>query len=343
MANAAKKVAIVGSGNWGSAISKIIGTNAKRSELFQDEVRMWTYEELIDGQKLTEIINTQHENVKYLPGIRLPENVRAVPDLLEATKDADILVFVLPHQFIINICKQLKGHIKPGVFAISLIKGVDASHGGLQLVSKIIYQALDIDVSVLMGANIAGEVAKEEFCETTVGARSDEHGRYFLELFNTPYFRVTVVSDCASVEICGALKNIVGVGAGICDGLNFGSNTKSAVIRIGMMEMLKFAQRFYKGVEMATFLESCGVADLITTCFGGRNRKVAEAMVRTGKSIDDLEDEMLNGQKLQGPQCAKEVHVLLKEKGMEKDFPLFTAVYQICYEGVPPQQFLSKL
>ena len=138
------------------------------------------------------------------------------------------------------------------------------------------------------------------------------------------------------------LKNNVEVGTGICDELNFGSNTKAAVIRIGMMEMLKFAQSFYKGVEMATFLQSCGVADLITTCYGG-NRKVAEAMVRTGKSTDVLEVEMLNGQKLQGPQCAKEVHVLLKEKGMEKDFPLFTAVYQICYEGVPPQKFLSKL
>lgn len=343
MANVAKKVAIVGSGNWGSAIAKIVGTNAKKSELFHDEIRMYTYEELIDGKKLTEIINTQHENLKYLPGIKLPENVNAVPELLEATKDADILVFVLPHQFVMNICTQLKGHIKPGAFAISLIKGVDASHGGLQLVSHIIYKALDIDVSVLMGANIAGEVAREQFCETTIGARNEENGRYFKELFNTSYFRVTVVTDCASVEICGALKNVVAVGAGICDGLNYGSNTKAAVIRIGMMEMLKFARMFYKGVEMSTFLESCGVADLITTCFGGRNRKVAEAMVRTGKSIDDLEVEMLNGQKLQGPQCAKEVHVLLKEKGMEKEFPLFTAVYQICYEGIPPQNFLSKL
>ena len=343
MTNVAKKVAIVGSGNWGSAIAKIVGTNAKKSELFQDEIRMYTYEELIDGKKLTEIINTDHENVKYLPGIKLPENVKAVPELLEATKDADILVFVLPHQFVMNICTQLKGHIKSGTFAISLIKGVDASHGGLQLVSRIIYKALDIDVSVLMGANIAGEVAKEQFCETTIGARNEENGRYFKELFNTSYFRVTVVTDCASVEICGALKNIVAVGAGICDGLNYGSNTKAAVIRIGMMEMLKFARLFYKGVEMSTFLESCGVADLITTCFGGRNRKVAEAMVRTGKSIDDLEVEMLNGQKLQGPQCAKEVHVLLKEKGMEKEFPLFTAVYHICYEGIPPQNFLSRL
>ena len=83
---------------------------------------MWVYEELIDGKRLSQIINTQHENVKYLPGITLPENVTAVPDLTEATKDADILVFVLPHQFLIKICEQMKGQVKQGAFAISLIR-----------------------------------------------------------------------------------------------------------------------------------------------------------------------------------------------------------------------------
>jgi len=304
---------------------------------------MWVYEELIDGKKLTEIINTQHENVKYLPGIKLPENVKAIAELLKATKDADILVFVTPFPYIIEACDSLIGHIKPGVFAISLIKCVASSDSGLQLISQIIHKALDIDVSVLMGANLADEVAREEFSETTIGARNDENGQYLYKLFNTPYFRVTVVSDCVSVEICGALKNIVSAGAGICNGLGFGSNTKAAVIRIGMMEMVKFACMFYKGVEMSTFLESCGVADLITTCFGGKNSRIPEAMVRTGKSISVLIEEMLNGEIIEGPMCSKEVYTYLKTKNMEKEFPLFTAVYQICYEGMPPSQFLNKL
>jgi len=304
---------------------------------------MWVYEELIDGKKLTEIINTQHENVKYLPGIKLPENVKAIPELLKTTKDADILVFVLPHQFLMKTCEELKGHIKPGAFAISLIKGICSTNDGFELMSKIISKTLNIDVSALMGANIAIEVAKEEFCETTIGAHNKENGHVFYELFNTPYFRVTVINDSDSVEICGALKNIVGFAVGICKGLGLGSNTKAAVIRIGMMEIIKFATMFNKDIDLSTFLESCGVADLITTCFGGRGQRVAEAMVRTGQAIDVLEAEMLNGQKLQGPECAREVNFLFKQRNLEREFPLFTTVYQICFEGLSPQQFLTKL
>ena len=107
------------------------------------------------------------------------------------------------------------------------------------------------------------------------------------------------------------------VGAGFCDGLQMGDNTKAAVIRLGLMEMIKFCEVFYPAHEHRTFFESCGVADLVTTCYGGRNRKVAEAFARTGKTIDELEKEMLNGQKLQGPETAKEVNVLLKSKNME--------------------------
>lgn len=113
-------------------------------------------------------------------------------------------------------------------------------------------------------------------------------------------------------------QNIVACGAGFVDGLGLGDNTKAAVIRLGLMEMVKFVDVFYPGGKLSTFFESCGVADLITTCYGGRNRKVSEAFVRTGKSIKELEDEMLNGQKLQGPFTAEEVNYMLKNKGMEE-------------------------
>ncbi|XP_010142770.1 PREDICTED: glycerol-3-phosphate dehydrogenase 1-like protein [Buceros rhinoceros silvestris] len=110
------------------------------------------------------------------------------------------------------------------------------------------------------------------------------------------------------------------------------------------MEMIAFARIFCKGqVSTATFLESCGVADLITTCYGGRNRRVAEAFVKTGKSIEELEQEMLNGQKLQGPQTSAEVYRILRQKRMLEKFPLFTAVYQICYEGKPVREMISCL
>nr|XP_005892080.1 PREDICTED: glycerol-3-phosphate dehydrogenase [NAD(+)], cytoplasmic isoform X2 [Bos mutus] len=316
-----KKVCIVGSGNWGSAIAKIVGGNAAQLAHFDPRVTMWVFEEDIGGRKLTEIINTQHENVKYLPGHKLPPNV-----------------------FIGKICDQLKGHLKADTIGVSLIKGVDEGPKGLKLISEVIGERLGIPMSVLMGANIANEVADEKFCETTIGSKNQAHGQLLKELMQTPNFRITVVQEVDTVEICGALKNIVAVGAGFCDGLGFGDNTKAAVIRLGLMEMIAFAKLFCSGsVSSATFLESCGVADLITTCYGGRNRKVAEAFARTGKSIEQLEKEMLNGQKLQGPQTARELHSILQHKGMVDKFPLFTAVYKVCYENQPVGEFIHCL
>ncbi|XP_034731925.1 glycerol-3-phosphate dehydrogenase [NAD(+)], cytoplasmic [Etheostoma cragini] len=342
---APKKVCIIGSGNWGSAIAKIVGANAAQNSNFDTTVKMWVFEETVNGRKLTEIINTDHENVKYLPGHKLPANVLAIPDLVEASSDADILVFVIPHQFVGKVCDTIKGKIKTDALGISLIKGVDEGPDGLKLISDVIQEKLDIAMSVLMGANIANEVADEKFCETTIGCKNKNHGALLKELMQTNNFRVTVVEECDVVEICGALKNIVAVGAGFCDGLGFGDNTKAAVIRLGLMEMIAFARIFCTAgpVSSATFLESCGVADLITTCYGGRNRKVAEAFVKTGKSIEELEKEMLNGQKLQGPATAAEVYLILKHKNLIDKFPLFNAVYQICYQGHPVTEFISCL
>ncbi|MEQ2200315.1 glycerol-3-phosphate dehydrogenase, partial [Xenoophorus captivus] len=245
----------------GSSIAKIIGHNVKASNRFNPMVNMWVYEEIIDGRKLTEIINTEHENVKYLPGHKLPKNV-AVPDITEAVKGAKILIFVIPHQFIGKLCNEMKPHVMEGAIGISLIKGIDEGPNGLKLISDIIREKLEIEVSVLMGANIANEVADEKFCETTIG-------------FNS------CLIGCFPLIVT---QNIVAVGAGFCDGLGFGDNTKAAVIRLGLMEMVAFTKLFCKGgVTSSTFLESCGVADLITTCYGGRNRKVAEAFVKTSK------------------------------------------------------------
>ncbi|XP_072840975.2 glycerol-3-phosphate dehydrogenase 1-like protein [Pogona vitticeps] len=338
------KVCIVGSGNWGSAIAKIIGQNIQKSMKFDPIIKMWIFEETVNGRKLSDLINQDHENVKYLPGHKLPHNVVAIPNVRDAANGADILIFVIPHQFIPKICDDLKGHVKTGAIGISLIKGIEETPDGLKLISDIIREKLKIEVSVLMGANIANEVADEMFCETTIGCKNPDSGKLYKELMQTQNFRITVVDDCDTVELCGALKNIVAVGAGFCDGLGFGDNTKAAVIRLGLMEMISFAKLFCKGpVAIETFLESCGVADLITTCYGGRNRKVAEAFACGGKTIEELEKEMLNGQKLQGPQTSAEVYKILKQKKMVDRFPLFVNVYLICYQGKSVKEFITCL
>lgn len=224
---------------------------------------------------------------------------------------------------------------------------------GLKLISKLIEDTLEVDISVLSGANIADEVAREQFCESTLGYRIDANAQSWLALFHTPRFRVSAVKDIYGVELCGALKNIVALGAGFADGLDCGANTKAAIIRIGLLEIYHFCRHFCRLSEetdrnadcpqMMTFFESCGVADLITTCFGGRNRRVAEAMARTGRSIPELEAELLNGQKLQGPSTCHEAVVWLRSHALENEFPLFGAIYRVCFEGTDPRALFENL
>jgi glycerol-3-phosphate dehydrogenase (NAD+) len=416
-----QKVAVIGSGNWGSVAARIVGQNVlSNPDRFDADVNVWVFEEQLkadaamlrhafasvnDGNpsgtidaaavqrvaaeltvqpftaddaaaavlatggangtinldqltkwwvdtgraehtvQLTDVINQTNENVKYLPNAKLGANVRAVPDLIDAVRGATMLVFVTPHQFIKGLCAQLKPHVAPGgaVKAVSLIKGMDVTEHGFELISGLLRQELDIDCSVLMGANIANEIALEKFSEATVGYSERANGELFQTLFHTPYFHVNAVPDVVGAELCGTLKNIVAIGAGFVDGLELGNNTKAAIIRIGLGEMMKLAQLLFPTVKTATFFESCGVADLITTCFGGRNRKVAEAYVAAAgtKSWDVLEAELLGGQKLQGVLTSHEVQAVLKKKGLEKEFPLFTTINRICTGDIEPSRIVD--
>jgi glycerol-3-phosphate dehydrogenase (NAD+) len=397
------KVTVVGSGNWGSTISKIVAENtASHPDLFEEAVQMWVYEEVVtippssrhhdpsnpeQKHKLTELINTLHENVKYLPGIALPSNVIANPSLQDAVRDSSILVFNLPHQFIANVCAQLKGHILPFARGISCIKGVNVTDEGISLFSEWIGDGLGIYVGALSGANIASEIAAEKWSETTVAydpppmdnsrnptprSRSpvtgaggfemevtpaeegmvhrDARGRKsktrltpvpaeyppldhetFARLFHRPYFHVSMVSDVAGVSLGGALKNIVALAAGFVDGRGWGDNAKAAIMRVGLMEMVKFGKEFFgETVHTGTFTEeSAGVADLITSCSGGRNFRCAKMAVERGVSVEEVERTELNGQMLQGTSTAREVNSFLKARGMEGSYPLFTAVIGI--------------
>ncbi|KAF2209912.1 hypothetical protein CERZMDRAFT_113637 [Cercospora zeae-maydis SCOH1-5] len=368
------KVAIIGSGNWGTTIAKVVAENTQANpDLFERDVRMWVYEEQVtvdqQQQKLTQVINTKHENVKYLPNIPLPTNIIANPDLIDTVRDATILVFNLPHQFIARTCDTLKGHVVPFARGISCIKGVNVTEDKCELFSDTIGQQLGIYCGALSGANIATEVALEKWSETTVAydppemdsrhqtpvgsRRGSESGEQkalpaeyptlshsnIKKLFHRPYFHVRMVHDVAGVSLGGALKNVVALAAGWVDGLGWGDNAKAAVMRVGIMEEVKFGKAFFSNsVRTETFTEeSCGVADMITSCSGGRNFRCAKMSVQEGKPIGEIEERELNGQKLQGTSTAYEVNAFLTKEGKEQEFPLFTAVYNILEGNKKPQ------
>lgn len=340
------KVTVIGSGNWGTTIAKVVAENtALNPQLFARRVDMWVFDEKINGKNLTEIINTQHENVKYLPGIELPENLYANPDLLDSVRETDIIVFNIPHQFLPRIVKQLKGHVSDKVRAISCLKGFEVGPKGVQLLSSYVTEELGIQCGALSGANLAPEVAKEHWSETTVayhipkdyrGEGLDVDHKVLKALFHRPYFHVSVIEDVAGISIAGALKNVVALGCGFVEGLGWGNNAAAAIQRVGLGEIIKFGRMFFPESKVETYYqESAGVADLITTCSGGRNVKVAKAMAKTGKSAEECEKELLNGQSAQGLITCKEVHEWLESSGHLDEFPLFEAVYQIVYNNVP--------
>lgn len=281
--------------------------------------------------------------MKYLPGIQLPENVVASPNLRQVVAGAHVLVFCMPHQFIKPLCEEMQGHILPGAKGISLVKGFDCENNKINLMSEFIREILGIQCCSLSGANVAEGVAKEQFSETTIGYSPDDYesAQLFQSLFDTPWFRVNAVADVAGVELCGALKNVIALSAGFCDGLGYGSNTKAAILRIGMYEMRKFASMFYSGIIDQTFWDSAGIADLLTTCYGGRNRRCAEAFVKTGKSWAELERTMLNGQKLQGIGTCRDVYAFLTAQGKRAQFPLFCTTYEIADCGKDPHEIVK--
>ena len=165
-----------------------MGENIVKLPNFDDQVCMWVFEEIVNGRKLSELINEKHENEKYLPGILLPENVRAVPDVCEAAKGATHLIFVIPHQFLEKTCRTLTAApiVGMGCKAISLIKGISFDpKEGPKLLSTLISDMFGgIPCAILMGANVANEVAKGEFCEATIGVNEATEGVDWHNLFH---------------------------------------------------------------------------------------------------------------------------------------------------------------
>ena len=279
--------------------------------------------------------------------------MKAVTDVKEACKDASLLVFVLPHQFLPKLLPVIRENVHPKSRGVSLIKGLDFdTHTRMPvLISESIEEAMGpgFTCGVLMGANVANEVAEGKMCESTLAGDFGESNEKIRQIFDEPpNFRVTRINDVAGAEACGALKNIVALGAGFVDALGLGGNTKAALLRVGLLEMARFCGMFFEGVNQGTFLESCGLADLITTCYGGRNTKCAEHFARlrlrdTSNQFSSfqhcselwasIEKDLLNGQKLQGTLAIQEVYLLLQSRNMQSKFPLFCSIYDVAFRG----------
>lgn len=358
-----KKIAVIGSGNWGTAVARHVARNVARSpklrKTFARQVDMWVFEETLkDGRKLTEVINTDHVNVKYLPQAALPENLVAKPELADVVDGALILILIPPHQFVRGISRRIGAMLTPRqkkeLVCVSFAKGIefDAKTRVIRRMTQVFQDETGVSgrrLAALSGANIANEVAADMFAETTIAAVDPKVREELFDLFHTSNFIVELSDDIAGVELGGALKNIVAVAGGIVDGLGYGNNTKAAIVRAGLQEMIEFGS--YKELghlsKKDTFLGPAGVGDLVTTCFGGRNRMFGEEIGKLWKtdpeaakraSLEELEERLLRGQKVQGVHTALEVYTVLKAFDLLEEFPLFASVYDVCFKRRDPRK-----
>lgn len=335
-----KRVGIIGSGNWGTTAARLIAENVQRLDDFDNTVKMWVFDEKVHGESLVKIINTAHENVKYLPGYPLPETIVAYPNVVDVCKTCNYLVFVFPHQFLDETLKDMVGHIREGSVGLSLIKGVSFLNGEIELVTDAIERVLNIKCGGLMGANIANDIANRDYCESTIAFPYDPKiAQDWQRIFNNELFQVRIIEDLACQQLCGTLKNIVATAGGLVDGMGYGQSTKAAILRRGFVECFEFAKWYFpdRGVKLETMMESCGFGDIVASSYGGRNRKCAEYFVKTGKTFKECESDLLNGQKLQGVLAAAEIYKVLKKRNAIKQFPLTATIHLIDLMKAPPQ------
>ena len=335
MAEHGERVTILGSGNVGTMFAYLASQKIRDLAHYQHKIKWWVFEEILDGEKLSDIINTKHENVKYCPGIILPTLVEACTNLEEAVEHATIVVFAIPPQYVRRLLPTIRSKLQPNVKILNVMRGVsfDAEKKTFITYSEIFNNDLNLRISVLGGAFDIENLVENQHCEATIGCKKYDTGSVFKELFETSDFKLSIVEDVAGVELCGVMNSVIALGAGVIDALDVPATTKAAAVRLGFLEMIEFCKRFYPQITPAVFYESCGIGDCMAQSYGGRNRRCAEVFARTKKPWSEIESTLLSGQKLHGSVVTKQVNDILGKNQAVQDFPFLDAVFRVCFNG----------
>jgi glycerol-3-phosphate dehydrogenase (NAD(P)+) len=321
------KVAVVGAGSWGTAVAQICSVNA--------EVVLWAR-----SPELAACIGSRHENPTYLPGIALPESVRATADLAAACEDAEVVVMAVPSHGFRAVLGDAAPAIRGGVPVISLAKGVE--QGTLRRMTEIVAEVLPGHptdrIGVLTGPNLAREVAEGQPTASVVAVRDDATASALQQLFMTPTFRVYTNADVVGCEIAGALKNVIALAVGAAAGLGFGDNTRAALITRGLAELARLGVAL--GGNPMTFAGLAGMGDLVATCTSekSRNRHVGFELGR-GRSLEEITAEM--NMVAEGVKTTAAVIELASEYGV--DMPIATMVGAVLYEGLRAADMVPAL
>jgi glycerol-3-phosphate dehydrogenase (NAD(P)+) len=282
-------------------------------------------------------LRERRENVRLLPGVAIPECVELTADVAQATEGADLLVAAVPTVYLRETLTRVRPYLRSEAPILSLAKGLEID--SFLRPTEILTQILGVErVAVLSGPSHAEEVSRGLPTSVVVASRDLELARWIQTHFSTDRFRVYTNPDPVGVELAGALKNVIGLAAGISDGLGFGDNAKSALLARGLVEMTRFGTAH--GADPRTFAGLAGLGDLITTCVSrhGRNRRVGE---RIGQG--ERPDAVLLGMTMvaEGVYTARSVHQRALQMGV--DMPITAEVYHVLYEGKNPRTAVNDL
>ena len=321
------KISVIGSGGWGIALTILLYKNGH-------DLTIWSFD-----KREAEELKTTRENKTKLPNILIPEDIKVTDDLKEAVDNKDVLILAVPSKAIRSVSKSLKDIIKDNQIIVNVAKGLEEDT--LETMTDIIEEELkgkNPKVAVLSGPSHAEEVGRGIPTTCVVSAHNKELTLYLQNIFMNPSFRVYTSPDMLGVEIGGALKNVIALAAGIADGLNYGDNTKAALITRGIKEISLLGVAM--GGEQSTFYGLTGLGDLIVTCASmhSRNRR-AGILLGQGKTLDEAIKEV--NMVVEGVYSAKSALMAAKKYNVE--IPIIEQVNAVLFENKNAAEAVNEL
>ena len=322
------RLAIIGGGSWGTALSIVLGPRF-------DEIHLWVYEADLAGR-----IQATRENDLYLPGFVIPGQVQATTDLAAALAGADIVLGVMPSHHARGLYERMLPHMTGSMRFVSATKGLE--NGTLlrmtQIIAEVIGRKFPPRVTALSGPTFAREIAQGEPAAVVISSQDAGLAAEIQSAFSGPTFRLYTSTDPVGVELGAALKNVIAIGAGICHGLNLGSNTVAALITRGLAEISRLA--IAVGGSQRTLAGLAGLGDLVLTCTGAlsRNRSFGIELAK-GRKADEIVRSMT--MVAEGVSTTRAAVDLARRENVE--MPITQQMYEIIEHGKDPQLAVREL
>lgn len=321
------RVAVVGGGSWGTALANLLSDNGHA-------VQLWVRDPVL----ATELAH-ERQNPHYLPGVYLGDDVAPTSDLAAAVRDAAVMVSAVPSHAVREVMGRAAGYMEEGVLVISTSKGIE--NDSLARMSEVLAEVLPAGgggVAVLSGPSFAVEVARGYPTAVTAAAGRLAVAERVRDLFANPRFRVYTSTDVVGVELGGAVKNIVAIAAGICDGLKYGHNARAALITRGLAEIARLGAAL--GGEPMTFMGLAGLGDLVLTCTAdlSRNRMVG-LRIGGGETLAEIRADMR--MVAEGVRTTRSVRDLARRN--EVEMPITEEVHAMLYDGKDPRISVEDL